>query len=217
MLSKIPGAATAASAISMACVVMLTSFYAWGQTAEATASDNITDAKWSAMLFGGQLSGNAFGRTLNPTSKVNRLNIYFTGAVFNRRLYGGNYFDIEAEGGVGHQYSTSVSGNNSPQVWGALYLRYKYFPWNKFARTTVAVNTGLNYSFKKTAFEAAEGRADGTRRLLHYLAPEITFSLPKYQDWELVFRLHHRSGIYGLLGCSSCGTNFVTVGLRKHF
>ncbi len=209
--------ATIASALLMVCIVMLTSFSASGQSVEATASDTFADRKWSLLLFGGQLSGNAFGRTLNPTSQAKRLNIYFSGAAFNRNLYGGNYFDIEAEAGLGYQYSSTVSGNNSPQVWGALYLRYKKFPWNKFIHTTVAMNTGLSYSFEKTAFEAAEGRADGTQHLLHYLAPEITFSLPEHRDWELVFRLHHRSGIYGILGCSSCGTNFVTVGVRKHF
>ena len=217
MLSTVKSISTIASAFLMACIVLLTSFSAWGQSTETTVSDETTDRKWSILLFGGQLSGNAFGRTLNPTSQAKRLDIYFTGAALNRRLFSGNYFDIEAEGGAGYQYSSTVSGNDSPQVWGALYLRYKYFPWNKFVHTTIAMNTGFSYSFKETAFEAAEGRADGTRRLLHYLAPEITFSHPKHRDWELVFRLHHRSGIYGLLGCGSCGTNFVTVGVRKHF
>ncbi len=172
---------------------------------------------WGVLLFGGRLSRNAFGRTLNPFAPTNQTNIFIFGAALSKKLYVGNYFDIEAEVGVGQQFSNQYSGENSPQVWGAAYLRYKYFPWNKFVYTTVAINTGLNYSFKTTAFETFEGRADGTRRLLHYLAPEITFSLPERRDLELVFRLHHRSGIYGLLGCSSCGTNFVSVGFRKRF
>ncbi len=217
MLRLVQSVATNASAVLLICIMILTSSFAWSQSIEATASDTTADRKFSLLLFGGQLSGNAFDGTLNPTIKANRLDIYFTGAAFNRRLYNGNYFDIEAEGGVGYQFSNATSGNNSPQVWGALYLRYKRFPWNQFVYTTVAINTGLNYSFNKTAFEADEGRADGTRRLLHYLSPEITFSHPKYRDWELVFRLHHRSSIYGLMGCSSCGSNIVTVGVRKHF
>lgn len=169
------------------------------------------------MLFGGQMSKNAFGRTLSPFSAQKRLDIFLVAAAANKKLYKGTYFDIEAEAGVGYQFSDSLPGNDSPQIWGAAYLRYKYFPWNKFVYTTVAINTGVSYSFNETAFEAFEGRADGTRKLLHYLAPEITFSLPDRRDWELVFRLHHRSGIYGILGCSSCGTNVVSVGVRKHF
>lgn len=163
------------------------------------------------------MSKNAFGRTLNPFSDPSHSKINLMAASVNKKLYRGNYFDFEAEAGAGYQYSSSLPGNNSPQIWGSLYLRYKQFPWNKFVHTTVAINTGLNYSFRKTAFEEYEGRADGTKKLLHYLAPEITFSLPDRRDWELVFRLHHRSGIFGLLGCTSCGTNVVSIGVRKHF
>jgi len=172
---------------------------------------------WGILLFGGRLSKNAFGRTLNPFEPTNQTDIFVLGAAASKKLYVGSYFDVEAEVGAGYQFSSSYPGNDSPQVWAAAFLRYKYFPWNKFVYTTVAINTGLNYSFKKTAFESMEGRIDGTSKLLHYLAPEITFALPERRDIELVFRLHHRSGIYGLLGCSSCGTNFVSIGIRKWF
>jgi len=201
------------SAFLLSCMIILASIPARAQSDELP----IFNSDWSVLLFGGKMSRNAFGRTLGPFNERRHMNIFLAGAAASRKLYKGDYFDIEAEAGVGYQFSKSLPGNDSPQVWGALYLRYKYFPWNKFVYTTVAVNTGLNYSFKKTAFEAFEGRADGTKNLLHYLAPEITFSLPSRRDWEMVFRLHHRSGIYGLLGCSSCGTNVVTLGIRKHF
>jgi hypothetical protein len=201
-----------AAAMLLIGACLSTTAPAWSQSDDAAA-----ERKWGLLLFGGQMSNYAFGRTLNPSVSSNRLEIYFTGAALSRILYSNTYINIEAEGGLGYQYSSAISGNNSPQVWGALYLRYKYFPWNKFIYTTVAINTGLNYSFKKTAYETGQDANDGTSNLLHYLAPEITFSLPKRRDWELVFRLHHRSGIYGALGCDTCGSNMVTFGVRKRF
>jgi len=194
-------------------IVMLASVPAQSQSGEPEAF-SFSGSGWSVLLFGGKMSKNAFDRTLNPFSDSSRLKIFLAAASVSKNLYRGNYFDIEAEAGAGYQYSSSLPGNNSPQVWGSFYLRYKYFPWNKFIHTTIAINTGLNYSFRKTEFESRE---DGTSKLLHYLAPEITFSLPDRRDWELVFRLHHRSGIYGLLGCSKCGTNMISIGVRKHF
>lgn len=206
------GGRAIATAIILVCTFVLMSVPAWSQSDTPSA-----DPKWGLLLFGGQMSKYAFGRTLNPSVSSNRLEIYFTGAALSRQLYSNPYISIEAEAGAGYQFSNTTSGNNTPQVWGALYLRYKYFPWNKFVYTTVALNTGLNYSFKQSAFETNEDRDDGTSNLLHYLAPEITFSLPERRDWELVFRLHHRSGIYGALGCDTCGSNMVTVGVRKRF
>lgn len=210
------GIAAGVSAILLASIVVLTTLPAQSQSVRggSTSADNLD---WGILLFGGRLSKNAFGRTLNPFSPTRQTNIFVAGAALSRKLYTGSYFNIEAEIGAGYQFSSQFSGNNSPQVWGAFYLRYKYFPWNKFLYTTVAINTGLNYSFRKTAFESMEGRTDGTSNILNYLAPEITFALPDRRDLELVFRLHHRSGIYGLLGCSTCGTNFVSVGFRKRF
>ena len=52
---------------------------------------------------------------------------------------------------------------------------------------------------------------------------EVVFALPERQDWELVFRYHHRSGggaIFGdtlLFNGVTGGANFATAGLRYRF
>lgn len=172
--------------------------------------------KWGVMLFGGQMSERSFIQTINPTVKRERTDIFFTGVGISRKIWGNRFFDVELEGGLGFQFADG-SANDTAQVWGAAYLRYKYFPWNKFIHTTVAINTGLNYFVKKVPFEIHPTKGGGTSNLMHYLAPEITFSLPQRKDWELVFRLHHRSAIFGLMGCDNCGSNIVAVGVRKRF
>ncbi len=90
---------------------------------------------------------------------------------------------------------------HATEVWGALYFRWHAFPWNDVVRTTAVISTGLNYASR---IEERERRRDawghGGAHLLHYLAPELTFALPERQDWELVFRYHHRSGGGAIFG-----------------
>jgi len=52
---------------------------------------------------------------------------------------------------------------------------------------------------------------------LNYFSPEITFSLPNFQKYELVFCIHHRSGLYGLIDNVNAGSQFGTIGFRVHF
>ena len=79
------------------------------------------------------------------------------------------------------------------------------------------MSTGLNYTFNRLHFERTEHSFEGTRKLLHYFSPEITFSPPDQRDLQFVLRIHHRSSASGLFGCRKCGSNTVTIGLRKKF
>jgi hypothetical protein len=45
---------------------------------------------------------------------------------------------------------------------------------------------------------------------------EATFALPKYPQWQLAYRIHHRSGIYGVFDTDS-GSNTIGLGLRYFF
>ena len=195
--------------------------FAWSQPASSgkAVSDferPLTDREWGVLVFGGEMSNHNFEDTLSPFNSRDRADINFAGAAVNRRIREGRFIDVEVEAGGGYQFSDS-SDNDSAQIWAALYFRYSRFPWNRFIYTTVAISTGLNYSFNKTRFEEEEDRKNGTSKLLHYLSPEITFAHPDHKQWEGVLRLHHRSGVYGLFGCNHCGSNMVTAGVRRKF
>ena len=122
--------------------------------------------------------------------------------------------DIEPELGIGKRF-----GNvRAVEIWGALYFRWTYFPWNDYVKTTIGVNTGLNYA---TEIEAEERQRStpGHRgsNVLHNFSPEVTFALPEIPNYEIVFNYHHRSGIYGAINGVYGGTQFATVGLRHRF
>ena len=53
--------------------------------------------------------------------------------------------------------------------------------------------------------------------MLFYLGFDLAFSLTSSPNTELVFRIQHRSGGYGLLGGMKEGNNANVVGIRHRF
>jgi hypothetical protein len=139
---------------------------------------------------------------------------YFLGVNASRRIASlFDAIDLEGELGAGQRFGAL----DETEVWGALYLRYTAFPWNRFLRTTIAVNTGLNYATETTLLERENSPDGDGDRLLHYFGPEVTFALPSHPLNELVFRFHHRSGAFGIVSDTEGGEQFATVGFRRRF
>jgi hypothetical protein len=53
--------------------------------------------------------------------------------------------------------------------------------------------------------------------LLFYLGPELAISLVSHPNWEFVYRLQHRSGLYGTIGVLGEGYNANVFGVRYRF
>jgi len=94
-------------------------------------------------------------------------------------------------------------------------LRWHVFPWNHFLKTSFAVGDGLSYAWGRPEVEVIE--SDSSTRLLNYLLFEFCFTL----DWDpplsLVFRIHHRSGVFGLFNGTHGGSNYIGGGFRVAF
>ena len=96
--------------------------------------------------------------------------------------------------------------------------RWNKFPWSNTIRTTFGLGGGLSYATGIASIEYEPTKPDGDYdNLLHYIAIEATFALPKYKDWQLVYRLHHRSGVFGLMQSDNSGNTAVEIGLRHYF
>jgi len=83
--------------------------------------------------------------------------------------------------------------------------------------TTAAVSTGLNYATGVSEVERERARDDQGARLMHFFSPEVTFALPQAPQYELLFRFHHRSGVFGLISDAWGGAQYGTIGLRVRF
>ena len=89
---------------------------------------------------------------------------------------------LEPEVGIGQRFGRQ----SATEVWGALYFRYRGFPWDRFVVTTAALSTGLNWASEVTDQEQDRARDEQGDKLMHFFAPEITLAAPSRPDVELV-------------------------------
>jgi len=98
-----------------------------------------------------------------------------------------------------------------------LILRWREFPWNETVRTSFALGEGLSWASEIPDPELESHTNEGATQLLNYLLLEWTFGLPSEPDWDLVLRIHHRSGIFGLFDGVDGGSNVLAVGVKYTF
>lgn len=94
-------------------------------------------------------------------------------------------------------------------------FRWSNFSWNKYINMSLMVCEGVSYD---TAVPSLEKRTNvNTKRLLNYLVIEATFAAPRCKRVQLVTRIHHRSGAYGLYHAGNTGSNAIGLGIRYLF
>lgn len=171
----------------------------------------------STVVFAGSYVETGMGDIVTSLSFPNRWDIVrddkLVGVALSRRVGHLWHFDLEPEIGLARRSGRQ----DETEVWGALFARYRGFPWDHRLITTVAVSTGLNWANDISAVERERAHDGHGSQLMHYFAPEITFALPSAPQNELVFRFHHRSGVFGLISDAIGGAQYATVGLRIRF
>lgn len=113
---------------------------------------------------------------------------------------------------------TLRSGSNQASIFEfAPYIAFRWanFPWNHYVNTSFALGEGVSYASSIPTLERRDN--ENTKRLLNYMLVEATFAPPSYPRLQLVTRLHHRSGAYGLYHAGNTGSNDVGLGLRFLF
>ena len=124
-----------------------------------------------------------------------------------------NHWTMEPELGIGQR----TGRESATEIWRAFFFRYHGFPWDKYLLTTMALSTGMNWASEVTDVEQERANDDKGSQWMHFFAPEVTFALPSHPNTELLFRIHHRSGVFGLVSEAFGGAQYATVGLRFRF
>ena len=93
--------------------------------------------------------------------------------------------------------------------------RWANFPWNHYVTTSLAIGEGVSYVSSVPWIEKRNN--DNIKRVLNYLMLEATFAIPCYPQWQLVARIHHRSGAFGLYHADNSGSNVIGLGVRYIF
>ncbi len=167
--------------------------------------------KWFLSLYEGIYSANdlkniALGSTEFKNSKLLCLALSHEVCDFwNKRITG----EWEA------QFAKHFGFQDHVETNVLFLLRWHSFPWDRFLETSFAVGDGLSYAWGRPQAEVIE--SDSSTRLLNYLLFEFCFT----PNWELplslIFRIHHRSGVFGLFNGTHGGSNFVSGGIRLAF
>ena len=103
-----------------------------------------------------------------------------------------------------------------------LVLRWLKFPLERWIDINFAAGEGISYDTKVPPKEVDphsvnHGYVYDTSKWLNYLMFELTFALPRYPAWSCFYRVHHRSGDFGLINGVANGSNFLGVGIRYDF
>lgn len=102
---------------------------------------------------------------------------------------------------------------NHPEINAVGIVRWHGFSWDHTVRTTFAYGLGASWAFARPELEELEGK--GVRGLV-YMLFEVTAAPPQARSWSSFLRIHHRSGVFGLVSDGE-GSNFIGIGLRHHF
>lgn len=180
---------------------------------------------WSIMFYAGETSGQDFlevvqfhfsgiDETLFSTELAYSLS---KNNFIEKYIY--PYAQLQFAVNLGQRTSES---DPTPVGEGDLYmvLRWQAFPWNNYVKTSFAVGEGVSYVSHVPIGEIEDPElkpGDVTRKLLNYLMLELTVSIPKHPDVQLVYRLHHRCTAYGMYGNEKQGSTNVGLGLRFLF
>lgn len=109
-------------------------------------------------------------------------------------------------------------GSHEPTIYEFepyLIFRWANFPWNPYLVTSFALAEGVSYVTSVPAIEKKDN--DNTKRLLNYLFIEATFAYPDHPRLQLLVRIHHRSGAFGLYHAGNTGSNDIGLGVRYLF
>ncbi len=175
-------------------------------TGKAMAADD-----FAVTVYGGRMTDGDFGDAL--TGQADFIDAYVVvGALswtFARYFEDALSFELEGQVGKwwGDQHNLEF---NLP-----LAIRWSKFPWNRYVSTSLAYGLGPSYATKEPAAEIDEH--DTTKKFLVYWFGEIAFGPPD-SNWAGVFRIHHRSGAFGLIADrGEGGSNTLAVGLKYRF
>jgi hypothetical protein len=103
------------------------------------------------------------------------------------------------------------------ELAGLVILRSPFSALGPY-RARAGVGMGFSYTFGRPTYEDGPLTGDRSRRypFQHYTAFEFEAGTGSGSSpWTIVFRIHHRSGLYGAIAPKNVGSNFVAFALRR--
>lgn len=178
----------------------------------ATAGESPPEHSWYTSLYAGRFSHTVLIANLQFDHDFEDSDVY----VLSLGKEMGRYQEaiaFEIEGQIG----SHAGIENHQEMNLVLTLRWLPFFWDHIIDTSFAFGNGISYATQEPALEAQDADQGHTAQWLYYILLEWSFTVPRHPQWDLFWRIHHRSGIWGLLADNNAGSNFVGFGLRYRF
>lgn len=183
---------------------------------------NYTDFyPWSALLYVGRTGKEPLGRvvrgeftSVNETLYTGELAYTLARSNIVRRFFSPVVDEVQLAG----NFTVRDGKYNKGKIYEFdpyIIFRWSNFPWNDYLYTTLGAAEGVSYTSRIPWVEKRYNH--DCARFLNYLMFELTFALPNNPRWQLVIRIHHRSGGYGLYGAGNTGSNTAGLGIRYYF
>jgi hypothetical protein len=167
----------------------------------------------SVLLFGGTLTNGNMGVSLNAFHVPYEHNHIVGGAYDHDFLTLPHGWVFSGQIGMADRFGDGNSG----ELWFGPRLRAT-IPVFDVLYISPALTAGLSAITNCIGIECQRAiDHNGNPHLLFYFSPEIALTLQRYPDVDLVYQLHHRSGLDGTLGRMEEGMNANVVGVRYHF
>lgn len=199
-------------------IVLLATLLLLPWRARGTEKNALKD--WSFLAYHGQSTETDYLKLIRFLPP-RHFNTFLTAVEADRRLtnFWEKRFQLEWAFNLAHRWEYHYQPNFL-EFNTFLLLRWQEFPWNKFIYTTVAFGEGISYATRTPRKEILDSSDPnyGTGRLLNFLSWEITAGTTKCKDWSLVYRIHHRSSIWGLYNNGRfTASNVTAFGVRYTF
>jgi len=168
-------------------------------------------AKWYGIVYHAVLAGPGIEDALLLSAEFDTSYRLLAVAIGNQIYQYNEHLVFELEG-----QAVQHLGDQSHAEWNGVFIaRWLTFPWNHKLRTSFAFGEGVSYATKTPNIEKIHN--ENVSHFLNYLSIEFTFALPQTNRFQLLARVHHRSGAYGLYNDVKGASNAVGLGIRCEF
>jgi hypothetical protein len=165
----------------------------------------------SILAFGGAFSKGDLGQSLNPFYPHE--SNYILGVAYARDFVNLDWgFVLGGEFGFAARFGND---RGSSEFWAGPALRHRGIPIGNLFVLSPALILGFSVATAPIGIETdRESAHSGSASLLFRFSPELAFRFKTWPNFEFVYRIHHRSGLYGVLGDLKEGSNAHVIGLR---
>lgn len=175
--------------------------------------------RYAMLVYTGAMTCNTLGQVVGGDFKLDDEHLYtiefsyiFRPEQGIRRYFGPLFQSIEANINITYH---DDHGHPIYEFIPYLSYRWKKFPWDNVLKTSISLGEGVSWVSNVSTRE--HRNSEDPQKILNYLNFELTAALAAYPQIELVGRIHHRSGVFGLYHSTNSGSSAVGVGLRCYF